>query len=284
MDVVENLEAFRAVVRHGGFTRAAEVCGLPQPVVSRRVAALESHLGVTLLDRAHHSVTLSEAGRRILPLADELLNQWRSIEAIAAGSGGASQFLVPPGLDPRLLASVRRGLAGIEFVEEDAEVRRRSWEAGRADLALLVVEPGPRTVDVPLGLACAEGEGAPVPLSRLRRFARDRELPARVVHVDAEDDVPAIRDTVARLAQAYGLRADQVTVGIPRAEAHTLVHERGDLLLCPRSEALRHGLAWSASTELPLVRAYALVHREDLAASAVEALRAKLLRAWSDRR
>ena len=42
---------------------------MPQPVVSRRVAALERRLGGALLERSTRSVTLTELGQRVLPHA-----------------------------------------------------------------------------------------------------------------------------------------------------------------------------------------------------------------------
>ena len=82
---------------------------------------------------------------------------------------------------------------------------------------------------VPLGLAHHD----PVPAARLhldqlRRPVRERDVPARAVHVLGEDDVPAVRDPLRDAAHAAGLRADQVVVGTEEREAWIRVHERGD--------------------------------------------------------
>jgi len=56
------LESFEAVVRCGGFTKAAEDLHLAQPAISSHIKKLEQELGVTLLHRSR-TVTLSAAMR-----------------------------------------------------------------------------------------------------------------------------------------------------------------------------------------------------------------------------
>ena len=60
------LRSFEAIVRCGGFTRAATDLHLAQPVVSAHIKRLELELGVTLLHRAR-PMSLSAAGESFLP-------------------------------------------------------------------------------------------------------------------------------------------------------------------------------------------------------------------------
>ncbi len=53
---------FTAVVREGGFTRAAAQLGLTKQTVSERVARLEDALGVRLLERTTRRVRVTDAG------------------------------------------------------------------------------------------------------------------------------------------------------------------------------------------------------------------------------
>lgn len=53
---------FAAVVRHGGFTRAARHLGLTKQTVSERVARLEERLGVRLLERTTRRLRVTDAG------------------------------------------------------------------------------------------------------------------------------------------------------------------------------------------------------------------------------
>ncbi len=56
------LTAFEAVARHRNFSRAATELNVQQPAISRRVAALEAELGVSLLRRTRPTATLTREG------------------------------------------------------------------------------------------------------------------------------------------------------------------------------------------------------------------------------
>jgi DNA-binding transcriptional LysR family regulator len=73
VDLVEACRAFVAVSAHGSFTKGATAARIPQPVASRRIAALERQLGARLLDRSSRSVTLTPFGREMLPSARRLV-------------------------------------------------------------------------------------------------------------------------------------------------------------------------------------------------------------------
>jgi DNA-binding transcriptional LysR family regulator len=67
----DRLQAFRAVARHGGFSRAAAALHKTQPAVSQAVAALERQLGEVLLLRQGRQVRLTEAGQILATSVDE---------------------------------------------------------------------------------------------------------------------------------------------------------------------------------------------------------------------
>ncbi len=81
---IKDLETFLAVAECKSFSRAAERLALGQPGVSHRVRRLEEGLGVALFARDAHSVTLTDAGQRLLPHAR------RALEALAAGDRAIS--------------------------------------------------------------------------------------------------------------------------------------------------------------------------------------------------
>jgi DNA-binding transcriptional LysR family regulator len=63
---LNNLAAFLAVAREGNFTRAAAKLGVSQSALSQTIRGLEARLGVRLLARTTRSVSLTEAGERLL--------------------------------------------------------------------------------------------------------------------------------------------------------------------------------------------------------------------------
>ena len=68
-----NLQTFITVAKLESFSQAAEQLYLTQPAISKRIAALESELDARLFDRIGRRVTLTEAGRTLLPRAQALL-------------------------------------------------------------------------------------------------------------------------------------------------------------------------------------------------------------------
>ena len=68
MDVAD-LKVFEAVARLGGMSRAAAELHTVQSNVTARIRALEARLGTPLFQRHSRGVTLTAAGRRLLPYA-----------------------------------------------------------------------------------------------------------------------------------------------------------------------------------------------------------------------
>ncbi|MFF0449702.1 LysR family transcriptional regulator [Streptomyces sp. NPDC004609] len=60
---LRHLRAFLAIAEESSVTRAAARLHLTQPALSRSLAALEKHLGVRLMDRSTHHLTLTAEGR-----------------------------------------------------------------------------------------------------------------------------------------------------------------------------------------------------------------------------
>lgn len=75
-DNVNDLTAFIAVAREQSFTKAAAKLGVSQSALSYTVRTLEARLGLRLLTRTTRSVSLTEAGERLLrsigPRFDEI--------------------------------------------------------------------------------------------------------------------------------------------------------------------------------------------------------------------
>src|SRR4029450_2624979 len=86
---LDHVEAFVAIVRQGGFTRASAALHLSQPAISRRVHLLERELGAPLFERTRSGGVLTDAGRAFMPHAEALLASMRDgIDAVAALRAG----------------------------------------------------------------------------------------------------------------------------------------------------------------------------------------------------
>ena len=72
MDIYQ-LRYFLAVVETSNFSRAAERAFVSQPTLSTGIKKLETELGALLFNRDTRKITLTEAGRRLLPHARTII-------------------------------------------------------------------------------------------------------------------------------------------------------------------------------------------------------------------
>ncbi len=120
----KELEAFVAVAEELHFSRAAERLQIAQPPLSYRIQQLEKQLKIKLFERNTRSVSLTDAGERLLGPARKVLADVelakaaaRSLTAGESGrvrlgfAGASSSKVLPP-----LAQEVRRRYPGIDFV------------------------------------------------------------------------------------------------------------------------------------------------------------------------
>lgn len=98
-DRLDLLATFVRIVEAGSLSAAAAQLGTTQPTVSRRLQALERSLGVRLLRRSTHTMSLTEDGERCLERARRLLSDWHEFESELKGAGeepaGRLRIVVP---------------------------------------------------------------------------------------------------------------------------------------------------------------------------------------------
>ncbi|SKA79205.1 transcriptional regulator, LysR family [Thiothrix eikelboomii] len=85
------LIAFLEVARYQSFSLAAEALFMSQPAISKRISALELELGTTLFNRINRQVTLTEAGRALLPRVQALRTELEDIRRLASNLSGDVQ-------------------------------------------------------------------------------------------------------------------------------------------------------------------------------------------------
>lgn len=99
MDRLTAMEVFVCVADEGGFTAAADRLGLSKSFVSKRVLALERHLGVRLLNRTTRRLSLTEAGTRFYErgqrILEDLYDAERWVSDLNARPRGVLKINVP---------------------------------------------------------------------------------------------------------------------------------------------------------------------------------------------
>ena len=148
---ISNYQAFLAVAEQASFSVAAEKLHLTQPAISKRIAQLEASLGVALFDRLGRRISLTEAGRALLPVSLRILNDVRETHQVIANlsteiSGTLSIVTshhiglrrLPPILKDytRRYPAVRLDLAFMDSEQACIAVERGEFELGVVTLPL----------------------------------------------------------------------------------------------------------------------------------------------------
>ena len=100
------VRAFVAVADRGSFSAAAAALHITQPALSRRIAELESALGLRLLERTSRRVALTQGGEDLLARCRQLLAEGASLHerarSLAQGRAGTLRL----GCAPMIMESV----------------------------------------------------------------------------------------------------------------------------------------------------------------------------------
>ncbi|WP_211222850.1 LysR family transcriptional regulator [Paludibacterium yongneupense] len=80
------MQTFIRIVEAGNLSAAAQQLGTTQPTVSRRLQTLERTLGLRLLQRSTHTMTLTEAGARYYEQARAFIDEWGAFESDLRGA------------------------------------------------------------------------------------------------------------------------------------------------------------------------------------------------------
>jgi DNA-binding transcriptional LysR family regulator len=189
------LVGFEAAARHLSFTKAGEELFLTQSAVSRQIKELEDQLGVTLFQRRHRALVLTEAGHQFYAATAQVLATMRAAtERLRAQTGKKSLSVTTTHsfaalwLIPRL-AGFTRTHPGVD-VRITADTRVQDIERDGLDVAL---RHGPPSLAGPHAVRLFGEKVFPVCSPRLLNKAR-LEKPADLRHhVLLQYDDPDVR-------------------------------------------------------------------------------------------
>ncbi|OBZ95714.1 LysR family transcriptional regulator [Pararhizobium polonicum] len=150
MELLNDMALFVEVVKAKSFRGAAEIIGVPNSTLSRRISTLEKAIGLRLLHRTTRRIELTEAGqiyfercKRIVDEArlaheqlGEMLEQPSGLLRVSLPVDFANTYLAP------LIADFARQYPGISF-EFDLTPRRVDLVAEPFDVAIRMGEPEP---------------------------------------------------------------------------------------------------------------------------------------------
>ncbi|WP_146338372.1 LysR family transcriptional regulator [Nesterenkonia sp. NBAIMH1] len=147
------LRSFLAVAHLNSFTEAALELRLTQSTVTSHLQKLESQLGTRLLDRLPAGVQVTDAGARLIPRAEDVLNAESNLKALAGHDkgtiAGTVRIVAPESLCtyrlPGVVLALRESAPEIDIWLAPAGIDQAVDEVrrGSADLAL-TLEPSLR--------------------------------------------------------------------------------------------------------------------------------------------
>ena len=143
------LKAFQAVAESGSFSKAGEILFLTQPAVSKRIASLEDGLGPKLFDRIGKHISLTEAGRTLLPEAQKILSQVDESKRLLANLsnrvGGSLHIATSHHIGLHRLPAILQNFThhhpdvDLELSFMDSEKALRLIETGKLELAIVTL-------------------------------------------------------------------------------------------------------------------------------------------------
>ncbi|EEA01214.1 transcriptional regulator, LysR family [Burkholderia sp. H160] len=183
MDLLENLRALVLVAQYESFSLAARRIGTSPSVMIKRVNAAEWRLKVQVFTRTTRSVTLTDAGRRIVPGLQTLVQDFDALLASfrqeSPGATGSIRIKVPSDFSATLgtmLSTFLRENSGLrmEIVRLDRAVNP---EAEGFDISIDIQSlTFPQVTEVPLFMLDFVLCAAPAYLSRYEPPVHPREL------------------------------------------------------------------------------------------------------------
>ena len=143
------LEYFCTISELENFTRTAEVLHVSQPSVTKAIKALESELGVVLIDRSQKRATLTEEGKVFLLHAQKIMQDAetarRDMQRFRKDMHETLRFGIPPMVEaylfPDFFTKFRRAFPDVtldvqEFADSE-EVRSRA-DLGELDFGIIL--------------------------------------------------------------------------------------------------------------------------------------------------
>lgn len=152
----DTLRSFIVIAELSSFSLAAEHLHITQPAISKRIAGLEEALGTTLFDRIGRRITLTEAGRHLLPRARRILQEIsdcrRAIRDLSGQVSGTLSIGISHHIGLHRLPPVLKHFASqypevrlqVQFL--DSEVAYDRVHSGALELAVVTLAPIPQSM------------------------------------------------------------------------------------------------------------------------------------------
>lgn len=291
MDITQ-LKYFVALAQTLNFSEAARRCGITQPSMSHNIGELEKQLGAPLFLRSKKSVSITEAGRELLPSALEIIDiaekavfRIHQMELGKTGSITISALTTSSAVLSKCLAAFSRRypdiLTDIMFTSGQSEVLAMNADKYDFHFAVRDMVPAGESFDYIVSHVdhlCvafpAEHPLADQPLD-FSRLAMERFIAV------SESDGPALYNEIRRVCDARGFspsvvcqydRAEAVLLSVgagtgiaivPEAVGSVFYAQNVKLVRIPGDDAVRtYVIAWRKNMGNPAAKLFLQVIQE----------------------
>ncbi|WP_029408677.1 hydrogen peroxide-inducible genes activator [Thiomicrorhabdus sp. Milos-T2] len=144
---LNELKYIVAVAKEKHFRKASELCFVSQPTLSVAIKKLEDELGITLFERRKQDVLITPIGKKIISIAEEILERSNDIKQIAKEAQGdlttelkiGAIYTIAPYLLPKLIPSFHKIAPNIPLVidENYTHVLANQLKSGELDIVIL---------------------------------------------------------------------------------------------------------------------------------------------------
>jgi DNA-binding transcriptional LysR family regulator len=205
---------FVKVAELGSVSRAAVAADVPQSVVSRHIAQLESDAGAHLFRRTGRGVVLTDLGQQLYPRMKQLIAESESFADEIRSSRGIPVGDVRLGLLPSTVPALAGPLyqqvlkqfprVRLHLTEGSSSQLQEMVDQGRLDLSLLLRDDGEPAADEPVllegALCLIVASSDPLAQRREIRFEEVAKLPLVL-----PGEPHPLRERLALLARKLGL-------------------------------------------------------------------------------
>jgi DNA-binding transcriptional LysR family regulator len=241
---IDDWHAFVVLAEHLHFARTADLLGLTQPALSKRIHKLEGDLGGPLFERGRQGTRLTTLGEQLLPRARKSLASFQELAEHGRRLAGGQRGRLRIGfgfhtleLVPRLLMRLRRPGDEIDVELRDMSTKEQlaALETHQLDVGFLRLPVGP-----PWSTRAVSEDEVVLVSNRDRpvaRLAEARDLPFVLV---SSQRSPTLYDHSLRLCAACGFHPRVVQQAPEITTALALVRAGMGVALLPGSFVRSH--------------------------------------------
>lgn len=141
---IREVEYVLAIAKTSSISKAAQLCNVSQPALSKQIGKLESVLGFQIFERERSKNIPTNKGRELIQHFEEIFGKYKKIKNINTNQNNLKIGIIPtiaPYLLPQIVKNLTTLKKQIYFSEQKTEVALDSLQEGNLDFVILAFYP-----------------------------------------------------------------------------------------------------------------------------------------------